>query len=224
MNESGHFTTGMSKHRIDALTDGIFAVAMTLLVIELKIPESMHITDSVTMLSALSHLIPKFISWIISFLVLALFWYGHHRAFHFVKKVDGKLVALNLVFLGFVSFMPFASAMGGEYVGLLAGQLVYSFTMFMVAVGALLIWRYVHRHPELCHPVMSEGAYRGARFRTSMLMVVSIVAVIIAIYIPGAGNSAFMLMVVIGPVGRRIEARHDAKHLPSKDPNATLSV
>lgn len=133
----------MSKHRIDTLVDGIFAVAMTLLVIELKIPESAHVHDNAGLLSAFADLIPKFIAWFISFFVLALFWFGHHRAFHFLHRVDAKLVALNLVFPGFVSLMPFASALAGDHVKLIAAQVFYSANMFMVAMLAILITRYV---------------------------------------------------------------------------------
>ncbi|MBC7623157.1 MAG: DUF1211 domain-containing protein [Aeromicrobium sp.] len=197
----------MSKHRIDALADGIFAVAMTLLVIELKIPESAHIKDNAGLLSAFGHLFPKFVSWVISFFVLALFWFGHHRVFHYVKHVDGRLIALNLLFLAFVSLMPFASALSGEYVMLMASQVFYSANMIMVALFALLISRYVHLHPALCNQPMSTGVYRAARFRTGMLMVISILAMVIGYYVPAAGNSAFMLMMVVGPIARRIEAK-----------------
>jgi uncharacterized membrane protein len=201
---------GMGKHRIDALADGIFAVAMTLLVIELKIPETLHhnLKDDAALLDALSHLIPRFRSWFISFFVLALFWMGHHRSMHFVKGVDGKLLALNLAFLGFVSLMPFASALSGEFTALIASQVFYSFNMILMAVFALLIARYVHRHPNLCHPPMHDGVYFASRFRTSMLIVISLMAIVIGSYIPAAGNSAFILMFIVGPIARRIEAKH----------------
>ena len=208
MNAPLHPGTGMSKHRLDALTDGIFAVAMTLLVIELKIPEAMHPADNAALLSILGHLAPKFIAWVISFLVLAFFWWGHHRAFHYVRGVDGKLVLLNLVLLAGVSFMPFASALTGEHSRMFASQAVYSATMFVTSVAALLLWRHLYLHPELCHPAMSKGAWESARMRTLMLVAISIVSVVIAWFIPGAGNMAFMLMMVARPLARRIEARN----------------
>ncbi|MBL8525273.1 MAG: DUF1211 domain-containing protein, partial [Betaproteobacteria bacterium] len=107
--------SAMSKHRIEALTDGIYAVAMTLLVIELKLPAHESIKTQVDLINAVGHLLPKFLAWIISFLVLALFWIGHHKLFHFVRHVDGKLLALNIVQLGAVSLMPFSSALSGEF-------------------------------------------------------------------------------------------------------------
>ena len=206
----------MSKHRLDALTDGIFAVAMTLLVIELKLPAGLHPENSIELLQALVNLIPKFIGWVISFLVLAMFWWGQTRAFHFVKHVNGTLTALNLLLLCFASFLPFASAISGEMTRLLGAQMVYSTAMLMLSVSALQIWRYLHRHPELCDPPMPLGDYREARFRVSMLMVISVVAVLIARRFPYAGNVAFMLMMPAGWIGRRLRERAGRPAKPSR--------
>ena len=209
MTASPH--SGMTKHRIDALTDGIFAVAMTLLVIELKIPESMHVKSNADLVTALLHLIPKFIGWVVSFLVLGIFWFTHHRAFSYVRHVDGKLIAINLFFLGFVSFMPFASSLTGEYTRTLASQIVYAATMLAVAVCSRVLWRYIHFHPELCATPMGADVLAGGRARTTMLMAISVLSVAIAIALPGAGNMAFILMGFAGAVGRRAEAKARAR-------------
>jgi uncharacterized membrane protein len=194
----------MNKHRIEALTDGIFGVALTLLVIELKVPDASAIRTAAQLDAALGGMTAKFIG----FLVLALFWHGHHRAFQYVKRVSGRLIALNLVLLAFVSLMPFASGLAGEHTRALSAQMVYSFVMACVAASALILYRHLYLHPELCDPPMPEGVYRGARFRTFMLMVISATAVVIALKLPGAGNMAFALMLVVGPVARRIEAKY----------------
>ena len=141
--------TGFSKHRVEALADGIFAVAMTLLVIELKLPERSTILTHQDFVQAVASLFPKFQSWVISFFVLAIFWYTHHRQFHYVRVVDGPLVCLNLLYLSFVSLMPFSSALAGEYSGMLFSQIVYSTNMTLLAIGGLLNSRYVFHHPDL---------------------------------------------------------------------------
>src|SRR4249919_1237560 len=92
----------LPKHRIEALTDGIYAVAMTLLVIDLRLPDRGTIATQGELIAHVVHLRPQFIAWVISFLVLSLFWLGHHRHFHYVRAVDGRLIALNLVQLGLV--------------------------------------------------------------------------------------------------------------------------
>ena len=196
-----------NKHRIEALGDGIFAVAMTLLVIELKLPEHGTVHSNIDLMNAVGQLIPKFIAWFISFFVLALFWLGHHRLFHYVRHVDGKLLAFSLLQLGFVSLMPFASALSGEYGGALFSQVFYSAIMACLAVMALLMGGYVHRHHELTITPMPQVVYRGMRIRTLGLVIISLCAIVIAAYIPFAGNAAFSLMLFIGFAVRRMEAR-----------------
>jgi len=196
-----------NKHRIEALSDGIFAVAMTLLVIDLKLPEHGSIASNHDLINAVGHLIPKFIAWLISFFVLALFWLGHHRLFHYVRHVDGKLLAYCLLQLGFVSLMPFSSALSGEYTPLLFSQIFYSINMTGLALTALLIGRHVYGHHELTLLPMPAIVYKGIRIRTGGLVIISIAAIVIAFYIPNAGNIAFMLMMPIGTVVRRMEAR-----------------
>ncbi|MBL8525810.1 MAG: hypothetical protein JNN20_19175 [Betaproteobacteria bacterium] len=91
--------------------------------------------------------------------------------------------------------------------------------MILLAILALFIARYIFNHPEICGTPMPKGAYHGARFRILGLVAISLVAIGIATILPAGGNVAFMLMMVIGPMSRRIEARHTA----STESN-TLSV
>lgn len=197
--------TGLSKHRLEALTDGIFAVTMTLLVIDLKLPERAAVDDPSDLAIGVLHLIPTFIAWIISFFVLAIFWFSHHRLFHHVRVVNGNFVWLNILYLSCVSLMPFSSALAGEYSRILFSQWFYSSNMILLAVLGLLNYRYVFHHPELWDTSVTLGFYRGARVRTWGLMVVALVAVGIAWVVPGAGNTAFLLMIPVSILGRRVE-------------------
>lgn len=198
----------ISKHRLDALVDGTFAIAMTLLVIDLKLAPP-HPEGSEELLHGLITLIPKFIGWVISFFVLGLFWWIQSRAFHFVKKVDAPLSVLNLLLLSFGSFLPFASGLTGEMPLLLVAQIVYSTTILALSISAWLIWRYIYQHPELCEAPMTLGTYLEARFRTVMLMTVCVVSVVIADAFPGWGNAAFLLMIPSGQLGDRVRRRAD---------------
>jgi uncharacterized membrane protein len=209
MDEAPHEPGYLPLHRSEALTDGIFAVAMTLLVIELKLPahDAVHSADQLS--HALVELVPKAISWALSFFVLALFWISHHRAFSFVRRVDGRLVALNLLQLAVVSLMPFSSALSGEYGQALLSQAVFSTNMALLGVTAFLVLNYIHRHPQLGPTPMPLALYRGARLRIGGLILISIVAVAIAPFLPSPamGNMAFMLMALLSPLSRRMERR-----------------
>jgi uncharacterized membrane protein len=209
MSDARHEPGYLPLNRSEALTDGIFAVAMTLLVIELKLPEHGLVHSAADLNAALLALLPKAIAWVLSFFVLALFWIGHHRVFAYVRRADARLVALNLLELAAASLMPFSSALAGEFGSQLVSQVVYSANMAALGIAALLVLRHVRQHPELCAAPMPLGAYEGARMRILGVIAVSAVAVVIAalVPIPAIGNTAFMLMAVISPWSRRLERR-----------------
>jgi uncharacterized membrane protein len=218
-------TTGFTKHRLEALTDGIFAVAMTLLVIELKIPEALHGATHEKLTHQLLELIPKYIAWLVSFFVLALFWFSSHRQMHFVRHIDGKLASLKILFLALVSIVPFTASLTGEFVYLFLSQAIYSSTMFLLGVASLLILRYIYRHPELCGITpMPYAIYRAAQFRTGGLLVIAIISVMIAYYFTAMGNMAFLLMIPIGIIARRIEKRLSARTVEAANEDKILSV
>ena len=106
MTDERHEPGYLPLNRSEALTDGIFAVAMTLLVIELKLPEHGLVHSAGDLHAALLALLPKAIAWVLSFFVLALFWIGHHRVFAHVRRADARLVVFNLLELAAVSLMP----------------------------------------------------------------------------------------------------------------------
>lgn len=210
MHESGpalpsatHF---LSKHRIEALVDGIFAVAMTLLVIDLRLPERGHIHTEAQLGDALIELAPNFMSWVVSFIVLAIFWAGNHRLYNHVRHVDGKLVWYTILMLGGASLLPFATAVNSQLPSQL-GQAVYSTVMIVIAAGALLVATHIHRTPALCAHPMDGATYRGVCLRTIGLMVIALLAIALARVLPGSANLAFLLIFGLGRLGRRLPAR-----------------
>ena len=206
-------TTEFSPNRIEALTDGIYAVAMTLLVVELKFPEHAEIHSAENLARAMADLSQKFFSWVISFMVLALFWIAHHRTFSHLRHVNGRLVGLNVFQLAFVSLMPFCTMLVGEHGGALLSQIFYSSNMVLLAIFSLLIAHYIHRHSELSSAPMSRGAYRGALVRNFALIAISVVAVSVGFFtvpvIGRHGNAAYALMAIVMPLSRRLEQRFD---------------
>ena len=125
---------GFSRHRVEALTDGIYAVAMTLLVLELKIAETAPLQDEAAFIQQLLHLVPKFVAWVISFFILAIFWASHQRAFHYVRVVDRSLFWINVAALLFASLLPFSSALVGEHSRFFTAQVFYAANMAALAL------------------------------------------------------------------------------------------
>lgn len=102
--------------RIALFSDAVFAIAITLLIIEIKVPElhSHEITD-IELWAEFTRLIPKFIGFILSFIVIGLYWLSHHRIFKYVTSVNQKLLWANLLFLMPIVVMPFSTAFLSEY-------------------------------------------------------------------------------------------------------------
>lgn len=199
-------TPQLSKHRIEALVDGIFAVAMTLLVIELRLPEHLHHATQAELAATLGELAPTFFSWLVSFVVLAIFWMGNHRLYSHVRHVDARLLTYTMLSLGGVSLLPFASAVNSRYASELA-QGVYSSVMIVIAIGTLLVATHIYRHPQLnAHP-MDRPTCVAACIRIVSLILVAALAVPLAGRLPGAANCVFLLLFVVSPLSRAVARR-----------------
>src|ERR1700737_1299223 len=105
----------LSRNRIEALTDGVFAVAMTLLVLDIKVPELPQPMATDELLRQLLALWPKFLSYVISFVILGVYWVGHHVQLSFIRRADRPLLWINILFLLWVALVPFSTALLGEY-------------------------------------------------------------------------------------------------------------
>jgi uncharacterized membrane protein len=197
MDDLSHSTTPqLSKHRIEALVDGIFAVAMTLLVIDLRLPEHPQLLGPDALRDALFELVPNLYSWLISFIVLAIFWIANHRLYSHVRHVDTPLLWCTILMLGGASLLPFASAVNSKSLSQLA-QMVYAAVMITIAAGSLLVATRIYRHPELCAHPMDRATYLGACTRTVGLMLVGVLSVPLAAFFPGYANFAFLLIFAL---------------------------
>jgi uncharacterized membrane protein len=130
------FTQGeLRLGRTEAFSDGVFAVAVTLLVLDLKVPELHDHAGVGELARALLDQLPKFVSWLISFVIVCKFWLNHHHLLGLARHADYGFVWLNSIFLMGQSFIPFPTAMVGEYPG---NALAVSFFGAVFALNTLL--------------------------------------------------------------------------------------
>ena len=112
----GRFKQGeMRLTRIEAFSDGVFAIVVTLLVLELKVPALKDHASTAELAHALYELLPKFLSWLISFIIVCKFWLNHHHLLRLARHADYGMVWLNSIFLMGQAFIPFPTALMGEY-------------------------------------------------------------------------------------------------------------
>lgn len=133
---------GQSVERLAALSDGLFAVAMTLLVLDLKVPAGRAIESDRALLAALGELAPRLMIYLMSFLTLGIFWVGQQTQLSHLARSDRYLTWIHLAFLFTISLMPFSTALMAEFITLRTALLLY--WLNILAFGALLLasWRY----------------------------------------------------------------------------------
>jgi uncharacterized membrane protein len=139
----------VSKNRMEFLTDGIFAVVMTLLVLDISVPQiSSHyaignVAAGTELVKRLFDLWPKMLSFGISFVILAIYWVAHHRQFHYIKHSNRALIWINMMFLMAICLIPFSTSLLGEYRELEMSILVYGGNSIVIASLLYAQWRYV---------------------------------------------------------------------------------
>jgi uncharacterized membrane protein len=115
MIEAGERRAGRELDRIVNFSDGVFAIVITLLVLDIRVPDIPEGLVSQELPGRILALGPKFLSYVISFLVIAVYWQAHHRVFRPIRGYDGTLLWLNFLFLMAISFLPFPTSLLGEY-------------------------------------------------------------------------------------------------------------
>ncbi|MDQ3590051.1 MAG: TMEM175 family protein, partial [Actinomycetota bacterium] len=133
--------------RIEAFSDGVFAIAITLLVIEIGVPHLDEEPEGTTLFGALLQQWPSYLGYAISFLQIGVIWANHHNRFRFIVRSDHILLFLNILFLMCVAFIPFTTALLAEYLrGSGAEQAtagaVYAGTLAVTALFFTLLWLY----------------------------------------------------------------------------------
>jgi len=200
----------MEKSRIAALADGIFAVAMTLLVLDLKLPEGIEITTDAAMWRQLVGLRAHFLIYALSFTVLGAYWIGHHYQFHFVRRVDRGLLWLNLLFLLFITLVPFLT-------NLLAGRTrlhlpVVLYGLNLLSLSLIFLWhlRYLTRHPELVENGLTATRAAEVRRRTTVVAFVAVASILISFYKPSLGPFVYWLLLAFHFLRARADRHRSA--------------
>jgi uncharacterized membrane protein len=157
----------VTKTRLEAFSDGVFAIAITLLVIELHVPE---LEPGETLARGLGAQWPSYVAYLVSFLTIGVIWLNHHRVFTQVVQVDGPLLVLNLNLLLWTALIPFPTAVVAKYLGqggehAQTAVAVYSgvFVLLGLSFGGMFVW--ITRDDRLLDRLPPPEVVRAARLR-----------------------------------------------------------
>jgi uncharacterized membrane protein len=144
--------------RIEAFSDGVFAVAITLLVLDLRVPH--NAADGGALLHALLNQWPAYLAFVTSFATIGIMWVNHHRMFTLIARTDTNLMLLNGLFLLAVTFVPFPTALVAEYIprpGAMVAAAVFNGTYIVLALVFNALWRYAAGRGRLLHAAADSG-------------------------------------------------------------------
>lgn len=190
------FGRGTGVERIAFFSDAVFAIALTLLVLDIRLPEGLADAD---VGAAIVQLWPQFFAYGLTFIVLGLNWVSHHRKYRVIERFDTRFVWLNLAYLAFVALAPFPTSVISEYVTA-ASVTLYAVQVAMLGILQAIIWWYSQKQGLLAASV-DEGLYRYQLAGTLVTPVVFLATIPIAVFIgPAVAVWSWLSLVAIGPL------------------------
>jgi uncharacterized membrane protein len=157
----------MTKNRLEAFSDGVFAIVITLLILDVRFPADKPLT-----LETLWHLAPHVLAFVLSFVIVGVYWVSHHNMLHFIRGVDRQLLWLNLALLLIVVFIPFPTALLGQHADSQLAVTLYGVNLMLVNAAGTLMWLYAMSRPNLVEQTIGPAFPRFvARLHAAPILV-----------------------------------------------------
>lgn len=186
----------MGKSRLEAFSDGVLAIIITIMVLELKVP---HHAD----LEALQPLLPSFLSYVLSFIYVGIYWNNHHHMLHAAKHVSGPVLWANLNLLFWLSLFPFATGWMGENHFAALPSAIYGFVLLMAAISYYLLQQSVIA-ADGPGSLLKQAVGTDWKGKASPFLYLTAMAV--AFWVPGVAQAIYVAVALIWLVpDRRIE-------------------
>ncbi len=180
MIESKVSGTYISKARLETLVDGIFAIAMTLLVFDLPIPHFNNPLTNIAFQNSVYSLLPVFISLVLSFILLAVFWSIHRRIFNQIKVTNSILLWINIIWLLFIVLVPFTSILDGLYgQEFILARVIFNINMIGIAVFLFLNCYYVNRS-DLIYEESDHSKLKSSENSSLLFIVIAVIALLLS--------------------------------------------
>jgi uncharacterized membrane protein len=188
-----------STRRVEALTDGVFAIAMTLLVLDLHVDALGAVHSSGDLWRALTDIKSSILSFVVSFLLLGSMWAVHARQFEFIKRADRTLITINTFRLLAVVFIPLTTSIAGNYTDTVLGRVLFPVNFFLLAAVSYYEWCYAvsPAHDFASGLSKSDKAYLAVR--NQAIVALSFLVIFVAAVV---GEVAFVLFLLTPLLGR----------------------
>ena len=190
-----YVTTELKTNRSEGLTDGIFAISMTILVLSFEgVLHNPIVMSEKEFLDKIIRLLPDLLHYIESFILLGVFWFLHHQQFHYIKRTDAVLVFINILGLMFVGLVPFTTVMVSDYGQLLPAALLFEINLLLAGIMFFIHWMYATKNNHLVEKHLDRAVVKYYMARNLIIPIVSLCAIGVSFLNPL--NSIILLLVV----------------------------
>jgi len=168
----------MNHARLDQLSDGIFAIVMTILVFQIELPTIWGPIDNAGLWSEITKLLPVFLTYILSFALLFTYWRAHHSFISiYAQTINSRLMNINALFFMLISLIPFSTSILGSFGKNELSVLIFG--VHIILIGLVLYWmrRYVLYSKQIEHPEVSEREIHGSTVRIMIPVICAIIAI-----------------------------------------------
>lgn len=169
---------GTELERLIFFSDAVFAIAITLLALEIQVPQIPSGSEATLLPGALLSLWPKFFSFLISFWVIGFYWLAHHRTFHYINGYDHSLLLINLLFLMWLVLLPFSTSLLGEYGNQQIVEIIYAVHVAVTGLTLSWVWRHASRDPNLMDAArMDPFEFRYNELRALVVPLIFVISI-----------------------------------------------
>jgi uncharacterized membrane protein len=165
--------------RVEFFSDAVFAIAITLLVLNINVPNRLPVR---TIPTELRHLIPQVAAYVLSFAVVGIFWLNHHRMYQYLRKQDTVLLLLNLLFLLLVALLPFPTRLLAYYGTATDVALLYPAMLSLTALALYAVWRYATSGRRLVDPELDDRTVAIVTVRSLGFAGIFIISMLVALF------------------------------------------
>src|ERR671910_3202764 len=188
-------TFEIGKNRIEALSDGIFAIVMTLLILEIHVPNLASNAPNVEVAPALVALWPKFASYVVTFISLGFFWVGHHIMYHAIRRADRTLLWLNIFFFMFVSLLPFSTSILNAFAEAFIAPLLFGTNLAIIGWILFFQWQYAGSQPQMMASFVTAEYRKTVRSRMLIVPVATTLTALVCFWSVGISLVIYLLLL-----------------------------
>lgn len=202
----------MDKTRLETFTDGVFAIVITLLVLDLHLPVG---TTTSNLGGNLIHILPSLATYALSVIIVGLYWVSHHLAAQQFKTIDTRVMWLNIIFILFIGLVPFTTSLLSGYMFSPWAIIIYGTNILAMNFAGWLIIRYLFTHPELAQGDFTSERFAAQKHQYIKIALLYASGIVFAFLVPEVSIYIYVLVtayIVLGTLSNKFSWRSRVKN------------